>query len=354
MRVAIVHNQVSPDDSAADRDVLAQVSAVSRSLERLGHEAVGVDATLDLKTLRLRLSDLRPNVLFNLVESLDGSDRLMFLATGLFDAMGLPYTGSPTEAVLFANHKLLAKERLRQEGLPTPDWLAGRARRPGRDGSGRGGQRLRPDASYILKAVAEHASVGLGDACVVTVDDENALRRRLEEHAEALGCDCFAERYVDGREFNLSLLASPDGPKVLPPAEIDFSAFPPGKPRIVGYEAKWQAGSFEYDNTPRGFDFPDADGALVSELSDLAIACWHLFGLRGYGRVDFRVDAERRPWILEVNANPCLSPDAGFAAALDRASISFERGIRRILDDALAIEGRPTTGERDVSHTPHP
>ncbi|MFH1265605.1 MAG: D-alanine--D-alanine ligase [Planctomycetota bacterium] len=342
MRIAVVHNQVFRNASAADRDVLAQVSAVSQSLERLGHEAVTVDATLDLKALRSRLSDLHPDIVFNLVESLDGSDWLMFLATGLFDAMGLPYTGSPTEAVLLANHKLLAKERLRQEGLPTPDWLSGRASQPGRNGKGWDGQRFRLDVSYILKAVAEHASVGLGDACVVAADDENALRRRLEEHAKALGCACFAEHYVDGREFNLSLLASPDGPEVLPAAEIDFSAFPPGKPRIVGYEAKWEAGSFEYDNTPRGFDFPDADGALVSELSELAIACWNLFGLRGYGRVDFRVDARRCPWILEVNANPCLSPDAGYAAVLARASIPFEKGIERILDDAMATDNPPT------------
>jgi D-alanine-D-alanine ligase len=137
-------------------------------------------------------------------------------------------------------------------------------------------------------------------------------------------------------------------------AEIDFSAFPPGKPRIVGYEAKWREGSFEYDNTPRQFDFANVDRSLLSELGGLAVACWDLFGLRGYGRVDFRVDAEGRPWILEVNANPCLSPDAGYAAALARASIPFERAIQRILDDAVAIDSRTATGDQHVSHSPYP
>jgi D-alanine-D-alanine ligase len=123
-------------------------------------------------------------------------------------------------------------------------------------------------------------------------------------------------------------------PQVLPPAEIDFSAFPPDKPRIVGYRAKWQADSFEYQNTPRRFDFPSADGPLLEQLRSLSLRCWALFGLRGYTRVDFRVDRDGRPWILEINTNPCLSPDAGFAAALQQAGIPFETAIQRILDAA--------------------
>ena len=118
-----------------------------------------------------------------------------------------------------------------------------------------------------------------------------------------------------------------------PPAEIDFSAFPPGKPRIVGYAAKWRDDCFEFQHTPRRFDFDPSDGPLLERLRGLARECWRLFGLRGWARVDFRVDAAGQPWILEVNANPCLSPDAGFAAALARASISFDEAIRRILED---------------------
>jgi D-alanine-D-alanine ligase len=72
----------------------------------------------------------------------------------------------------------------------------------------------------------------------------------------------------------------------------------------------------------------------LAELGELARTCWTLFGLRGYARVDFRLDACGKPWILEVNSNPCLSPDAGFAAAVERASISFEEAVRRILDDS--------------------
>ena len=117
-------------------------------------------------------------------------------------------------------------------------------------------------------------------------------------------------------------------PQVLPPAEIDFGDFPPDKPRIVGYQAKWDDESFEYHHTPRRFEFPSTDRALLAELSRLAADCWHQFGLRGYVRVDFRVDRDGRPWILEVNSNPCLSLDAGFAAAVQRAGITVRPGHR--------------------------
>ena len=102
----------------------------------------------------------------------------------------------------------------------------------------------------------------------------------------------------------------------------------------MGHRAKWDEQSFEYHHTPPRFDFPPADQPLLERLTGLARQCWDLFGLRGYVRVDFRVDAAGRPWILEINANPCLSPDAGFAAALAQAGISFAEAVRCILADA--------------------
>jgi D-alanine-D-alanine ligase len=122
---------------------------------------------------------------------------------------------------------------------------------------------------------------------------------------------------------------------VLSPAEIVFEAYADAKPRVVGYRAKWDEASFEYHHTPRRFEFEPHDARLLAELKRLALECWTCFGLRGYARVDFRVDGEGRPWVLEVNTNPCLSPDAGFAAALERAGISFQDAIARILADAL-------------------
>jgi D-alanine-D-alanine ligase len=154
----------------------------------------------------------------------------------------------------------------------------------------------------------------------------------MEARREMLGGACLAEVYIDGREFNLSLLAGEEGPEVLPPAEIRFDAYPPGKIRVVGYRSKWEEGSFEFANTPRTFAFTGKDEPLLAHLKELALACWNLFDLAGYARVDFRVDHQGRPWILEVNTNPCLSPDAGFFAAARQAGLAFPQVIARIID----------------------
>ena len=335
MHVVILRNAVSPNDSAADRDVLVQVEAVSAALAALGHTSSTIACALDLAAARARLEQVAPELVFNLVESLGGSDWLASAATALLDTMDLPYTGSPTEALLLTNHKLLAKQRLCQAGLPTPEWAVVQKGRAG--GVSHPGGHFSPmaGAAYVVKTLWEHASFELDGHSIVRPPDEAGLLDLLRESAGRLRRPCFAERYVEGREFNLSVLAGPEGAEVLPPAEIDFSAFPPGEPRIVGNRAKWDAGSFVFQNTPHRFDFPPGDQPLLERLSRLAREAWCLFGLGGYARVDFRVDDAGQPWILEINANPCLSPDAGFAAALTRASIPFPQAIARILQDAL-------------------
>src|SRR5262249_32181921 len=204
---------------------------------------------------------------------------------------------------ILSNSKLLAKERLLTAGLPTPAWAirkdeGGRMKDEKRQGMPSGSSFILHPSSfsslsppYIIKAVWEHASFGMADDAVVLDEGTRAVQERLREWTARWGRPCFAEQYVEGREFNLSVLAGADGPEVLPPAEIDFSAFPAGKPRLVGYRAKWDAASFEYHHTPRRFDFPAGDRQLLQRLSELARTSWHLSALRGYARVDFRADA---------------------------------------------------------------
>jgi D-alanine-D-alanine ligase len=337
MRVAVLHNAVPEDAPLEDQDTLVQVRAVVEALARLGHEPTTVSCTLDLAALHDELLARRPDVVFNLVESLAGADSLGYLPSAVLDVLGLPYTGSRTEALFLTAHKLLAKQQLRQAGLPTPAWVESKV--PVHEGHKvhEGGPTDSPSSSrssWILKGIWDQGSRGLDEDAVLREIEPAELWRRLAERAACSGRPCFAEQFVEGREFNLSVLAGPAGPQILCPAEIDFSAFPPGKTRIVGYRAKWQADSFEYHHTPHRFDFPPSDGPLLDRLRSLAEQCWTLFGLRGWTRVDFRVDAAGQPLILEINANPCLSPDAGFAAALEQASLPFEQAIQRILDDS--------------------
>jgi len=121
----------------------------------------------------------------------------------------------------------------------------------------------------------------------------------------------------------------------LPPAEIKFIDFPEGKPHILGYESKWDEDSFEYKNTVRTFEFEESDKTLLSKLTKICYDCWNSFKLKGYVRVDIRVDEKNNPYVLEINANPCISPDAGFYAACNRAGIKFTTVISEIIFDAL-------------------
>lgn len=330
MKISLLHNAVPPDAPPDEADVLVQAAVVQAALESLGHHVVRCPCGLDLGALAETLQTNPPDVAFNLVESLGGHGRLIALVPDLLEALRMRYAGCPADAITLTSHKTLAKTLMRGAGLPTPAWVTGG------DWDGQvGGNKAEGGATgrWIVKSVWEDASLGLDDDAVVTGEAAVVLPV-LAARAGTVGAPWFAEAYVEGREFNFAVLDGPAGPQVLPPAEMIFKDFPVGKPRILGYAAKWHEDSFEYAHTVRTFDFPDADGTLLQEMTRLALECWRLLRLRGWARVDFRVDASGRPWILEVNANPCLAPDAGFAAALDRAQIPFGRAVERILGAA--------------------
>lgn len=341
MKIAILHNAVAADAAPDDADVLVQAAAVGEALTTLGHEWRTLSCALDLDHVAADLRTQPPDLVFNLVESLGGYGRLIAHVPALLDALGIPYTGAPAEAMLITSNKLLGKAWLATAGLPVPPTAA--AHPPCLAHLARVGDAPDGDPQlWVVKSVWEHASIGLDEDTLVAgaAPGPDVLAAR----ALALGGDCFAEPFVEGREFNISVLAGgPDGPEVLPPAEIDFGDFPPDKPRLVGYRAKWDEASFEYHHTPRRFDFPPADHALIRLLCDLALEAWRALGLRGYARVDFRVDPAGQPFILEVNTNPCISPDAGFAAAATRAGLGYPAVVSRILDDVLTAPGRRPT-----------
>jgi len=322
--IVVLHGTVPPDAPKDEQDTLVEAREVSEALGRLGYEPYPLSCSLDLRHLADSLAKLRPEAVFNLVESLEGKGQLIHLAPSVLDHMGLSYTGSSAEALFLTSNKLVAKTLLEKAGVPTPPWMTPEVLQKGP---------LPFGPPYIVKSVWEHASVGLDEDSVIW--DERALLQELSRKKARYGGKWFVEAYIEGREFNLSLLESENGPLILPPAEILFEGYGPGKIRVVGYRAKWEEESFEYNHTPRTFSFPDRDKPLLRRLSDLAALCWALFDLRGYARVDFRVDAAGNPWVLEVNANPCLTLGGGFASAAEQGGFSYDRLIEQILKSCL-------------------
>jgi D-alanine-D-alanine ligase len=299
-------------------DTIAAANAVAGALVRLGfatevialdHDLAGIDALLPR----------RPLLVFNLVDAVGGDCRLAPMVPARFDALGLPYTGAGTTAWLDTLSKIGTKLKLEHAGLPTPEWSA--------DGSG-----LRADALVIVKPVWEHGSLGIGPDSVVLGAD---AARAIAERTLRWDTEHFAETYIHGREFAAAMMEGPEGVEVLPIRETVFQGFDDGEPLITDYDAKWTPGSQPFIGTPRRFGIEREEPELAAELTRISLACWDLFRLGGYARVDFRVDPAGAPFILEVNMNPCISDDAGFAASAVEAGLSYDEMIGRIVDDSL-------------------
>jgi len=274
------------------------------------------------------IARINPDFIFNLVETLSGTDSLIYLAAALYEMMDIPYTGCSAISLAALGSKIRQKRMLRLAGLPTADFFCDKS---GPEYAG---------GPWIVKSDTEHASLGMDSDSVVQSVSE--ARLKIEQNVKAFGGVWFAERFIDGREFNLSLLPMENAElNVLPPAEICFSGFPNDKPKIIDYAAKWDAESNVYQATQRCFEFAPSDQSLLNNLEELCHQCWQLFELKGPARIDFRVDPDGNTWILEINANPCLSSDAGFMAAAKRANLSAQDVIKNLLSAALTAGALP-------------
>jgi D-alanine-D-alanine ligase len=322
MAVPIIYDEVIEVCSREGEVGRDEIDGVFAALGRLGLDPVLMPVGRDVDASAFR--DLGARLVFNCVDSLGGTGRDGHVVPSILDDLGLPYTGARADAIYLTSDKTIAKRLLAAHGLRTPRWCTLERAAQGTAAFG---------PPYILKHVWEDASIGLDERSVVHGRDELAAAAAAVP-IEVRG-DLFAEGYVDGREFNVSLLAGADGPLALSPLEIEFHGYAAGRPRIVDYKAKWEAAPDGVARIARRFDFAPADARLLAELSASARRCWEVFGLTGYARVDFRVDAAGTPWILEINANPYLGDDSSFLAAAARAGLAFDDVVRRIVEDAL-------------------
>ena len=315
LRVAVLTPPRDLSLRADVEDTFVQADEIAVALRELGHIALpatyrGGDGA--------ELAALNPDIVVNLVEDVPQGPDQVHLVTALLDQLGLRYTGAPTAALAALGDKTGMKTILRGAGLPVAADLADAG----------------TEARFIVKSATEHASIGIDAQSVVT--GTGAALALIEKQHARHGGRWFAEAYIEGREFNVGVLETPDGPIMLPVAEILFTDHADGRPRIVGYAEKWAPESATYAATPRAFPADPKDAALFDELQHLARAAWALFGLGGYARVDFRVDQSGRTYILEVNANPCLAADAGFCAAAAEIGLSQKDVIAQLVAAALA------------------
>ena len=338
--VLVLYNQpllpVDHPDAESEREVLDSAGPACDVLSRAGYRVSRLAVGRDPAVLSEGLRRLRPDVVLNFFEGLADNPHTECSVTGLLEWLGVPFTGSPAQAICLTRSKPLSKLALRGAGLPTPDFFAVERLPDSRlrsaaacleSGLGRSGLRW----PLIVKAANQDASVGIDQGSVVTA--VTPLRKRVALLLERYGPPVLVEQYVEGRELTVGVVEVPEL-RALPLAEFVFTPREQPAWPIVTYDAKWRVGSADFRHTPF-CERPSVEPELRSRLQELALRAYRVLGLRDYGRIDFRVTPAAEPFILEANANPDPSPQAALADALAAAGLAHADFLVRLVRQAL-------------------
>lgn len=308
-KLIIVHNDIGENPSPDDLDTIKQAGLV--------YEAAC--SVYDAKILPLKklteINSFPPDyIVFNLAEEWDGDGYEAYKIPKALERNRIPFTGAGSAAMKTAGDKVNAKMVMEAAGIPTPPFITADSSNHFISGD------------YIIKPARQSGSVGISEGSVAHCNDVEAVRNILMRTDNKLRY--FAERYIDGREVSVSMIESEGRKvKVLPPREICFDGDNDGF-KILDYDSKWIESSTKYKNTVSVIMRDASDKTLICSLEKICLRLWDLFGLRGWARVDFRIDKSGAPFVLEINCNPCLTPpDAGFYLAAVSAGLDFKEII---------------------------
>ncbi len=339
-RIAIVYNQ--PQSSRYDNTheekavlgVLDAVNAVHKALRELEHDVSLLPLLPPVEEARQKLLELKADIVFNLFEGFCGEPETEVLVPETLAQMGVPYTGCSADILKLALDKAKVKVILKEAGIPTPDF-----------------QVLAPDTMdtfnlnfpCIVKPRAEDASHGISADSFV--NDLTALARQVRVITETYRSGALVEHFIGGREFNATVMGNAQC-VVLPLSEIVY-ALSPDIPRILTFEAKWEPGSPYFKGTKV------ICPAKVTEqereyIAGTAMSAFKLLVGRGYARMDMRMDEAGKLNIIEVNPNPDISRDAGYARALAAARIEYRDFWKMLIENALKrkTDHDPLNGRR--------
>jgi D-alanine-D-alanine ligase len=326
---------VSPTGDEKDLENVAtlreEIDAIVKALEDAGYESRAVNIEDDFGRLYRCLTSPRPDVVFNLVEFFNGEALQEDRVAALYDLLRVPYTGSPPMTLAVCQRKGLAKRILRAFQVRTPRYKLAKERPlPKLTG-------LR--YPLIVKPAWEDASIGVDNLSVV--NDRAQLESRVERILDRHNQPALIEEYIEGRELGVSVIGN-ENPRVLPVEELDFSGLPPGQPRIISYESKWNPLHAAF-HMGKLVCPARLSRSIRQKVNKVALQVYQALGCRDYARIDMRLDRQNRLFVLEVNPNPDLTEGVGFIASAKAADISFSGAVRMIVEEALA-RGRASRG----------
>jgi D-alanine-D-alanine ligase len=309
----------------SEAGVLEEVENVRTSLIELGYDVRRFNVTDNVGELVAFLENERPDLIFNLCESVANVAIHEMHVVGIFELLGLCYTGSGPLTLGIALNKVRVKELLSYHGIKTPEFVVYRTT----------AELIEDDFPLafpvIVKPSMEDASIGIEPDSVV--ESFAALKKRVRSIFQGHEQPALVEEFIDGRELNVSIVGN-HKPIILPISEIDFSTLPPTFPRILTYDGKWMKGTVAYDGT-KGVCPADLPPAVEEKLKETALRVFRLLGCRDYARVDFRLSEDDVPFVLEMNPNPDISDEAGFARSAKASGRSYAQIVEKIVESAL-------------------
>ncbi len=305
--------------------VAEEMSAFLNALRDGGFHVNIVNVKDDLDVLMGAVRLFRPDAVFNLVEYFNDDAIHETYVAGLYELLGVPYTGNPPITLATCQNKYRTKLILEAQGLPTASFFICR-REPVPTDHGL-------EFPLIVKPALEDASGGIEKASVVL--DQAALEERVRHVFKEFEMPALIEEYIEGREIHAAVLGN-DPPEVLPLFEMEFddSEFNPEgewQPQIISFRAKWDPHSKDFYTMDSVCPPEDLDPEIEERIEEVALGAYKALGCRDYARIDMRVDEEAgEVFILEVNPNPDLIEGTAYIQCAAASGRSYAEVLSEI------------------------
>jgi len=326
--LALMHDYMVPPDDTSGHN-LATVEwktefDVASTLEDIGHEVRKLGVKDDLGLIRQTVDDFKPHIAFNLMEAFHEVGVFDMNVVSYLELLRLPYTGCNPRGMVLSRDKALSKKLMGYHRIPVPEFAVFKRglaiKRP---------QRLK--FPVIVKSLTQEASIGISQASVV--EDEAKLRERVQFIHESVRTDAIAERFIDGRELYVGVMGN-ERLQVFPVWEINLSKMPDGAHRIATDRVKWNV-EYQKKHGIKTSAATDLSNGLAEQIQRVAKRVYRALEMSGYARMDLRLDAAGNFFVMEANANPQLAFGEDFAESAERADLTYEDLLQRILNFGL-------------------
>jgi D-alanine-D-alanine ligase len=305
-----------------ETDLMSVGKHIQQALESKGHKVSFFDMNeypLPFK----KIANSKVDIVFNVCERINGSSLLEPHAASFLDMLNIPYTGSNPVTLAICIDKIRMKKLLDFHEIPTPKW----------DYAYAPDEEVDDELRYPLIVKPANADNSIGITNDSVVKDEESLRRQLKKVIEEMGHPALIEEYVEGDEYDVSIIGNGDNVQVLPLSLSTFEQLPDGVWHIYPYEAKWSDQSI-YKNIRVQRD-PKIPQRLSSLISEIALDTYNIFDCHDYGRVEIRVDKEGNPYVIELNPNPSINEGDAVPAAAEFLGMLYADFIEYILKLAV-------------------